>query len=99
MEQALLNILKNALEAIGEHGVVTLRVARAGSGVVLAVHDSGPGIEPAAREHLFTPFYTTKENGQGIGLTLTAEILTAHGFEFALENAPEGARFVIKANP
>jgi C4-dicarboxylate-specific signal transduction histidine kinase len=85
------------MEAIGAEGAVTLHLARAGSGVVLTVHDTGAGIDPAAREHLFTPFYTTKENGQGIGLTLTAEILTAHGFEFALENAPEGgARFVMK---
>jgi signal transduction histidine kinase len=97
IEQALLNVLKNAMEAIDANGVVTIRLRGAGGRLVLAVCDTGPGIDAAVREHLFTPFYTTKENGQGIGLTLTREILIAHGFDFALENAPGGgAQFVIR---
>jgi len=97
MEQVLLNILKNAMQAAGEGGAVTLRLAREGSQVVLAVRDTGSGIPPGARDHLFTPFFTTKENGQGIGLTLVREILTAHDFEFSLENHPAGgAEFVIR---
>jgi signal transduction histidine kinase len=97
MEQVLLNILKNGMQAAGDGGTVTLRLAREGSHVVLTVRDTGPGILPGAREHLFTPFFTTKENGQGIGLTLVREILTAHGFEFTLENHHAGgAEFLVR---
>lgn len=97
MEQALLNILKNALEAIGDSGTVTVRLTSAGSQIILAVQDTGPGVPDDVREHLFAPFHTTKDNGQGIGLTLTREILLAHGFEFALDNAAGGgAEFLIR---
>jgi len=97
MEQALLNIVKNALESIGSDGTVTIRLARAGPHIQLEVRDTGAGITPDVRDQLFTPFFTTKENGQGIGLTLTREILIAHGFDFELENLAEGgARFTIR---
>lgn len=97
LEQALLNILKNALEATGEDGTVELRVSVDHGRAVLAVRDGGSGIPEAAREQLFTPFFTTKENGQGIGLTLVREILMAHGLQFSLENAPGGgAEFVVR---
>lgn len=100
MEQAILNILKNALEAIGQAGTVTVRATHAGRQVVLTVHDTGSGLTEAAREHLFAPFHTTKQNGQGIGLTLTREILLAHDFEFTLDNAAEGgAEFVVRMMP
>jgi two-component system, NtrC family, nitrogen regulation sensor histidine kinase NtrY len=61
------------------------------------VSDTGPGIDPQVREQIFTPFFTTKEYGQGIGLTLVREILIGHGFEFGLENgAKGGAEFMIR---
>jgi nitrogen fixation/metabolism regulation signal transduction histidine kinase len=96
MEQALLNIVRNAAEAIGRDGTVTLRAARQGEATVLVVEDTGPGIAPEVRDRLFTPFFTTKENGQGIGLTLVREILEAHGFDFWLDGPPGGpTRFTI----
>lgn len=57
----------------------------------VAVEDTGPGIPPDVQANLFTPFFSTKENGRGIGLTMVREILARHGFRFALESAP-GAR-------
>jgi C4-dicarboxylate-specific signal transduction histidine kinase len=60
------------------------------------VADTGPGLSPDARARLFTPFHTTRKNGQGIGLTMVQEILVAHCFDFALENRPSGgAEFTI----
>ncbi|MBL8190778.1 MAG: histidine kinase, partial [Acidobacteria bacterium] len=62
----------------------------------VAIEDTGGGIPPSVRANLFTPFFSTKENGQGIGLTLVQEILDSHGFEFSLESLPnEPTRFTI----
>jgi nitrogen fixation/metabolism regulation signal transduction histidine kinase len=80
IEQVLVNVLKNAMESIGEDGRIALRLDR-GS---LAVRDSGPGIPEEVRALLFTPFFSTKRNGRGLGLTLVQEILSAHGFGFSL---------------
>jgi PAS domain S-box-containing protein len=90
MEQVFVNVLKNALEAIGGEGTVTLRLGLRGPRPFATVEDSGPGLPPEARANLFTPFFTTKENGQGLGLTLVREILDQHGFDYALESAPGG---------
>lgn len=99
LEQVLLNVAKNAVEAIQatkESGEIVVRGVRQGRRSLLAVCDSGPGLSPEVQAHLFTPFFTTREKGQGIGLTMVQEILLAHGFDFTLENrAPTGARFTI----
>lgn len=80
IEQVLVNVLKNALESIGEDGRIALRLER-GS---LVIRDSGPGIPADVLPLLFTPFFSTKRNGRGLGLTLVQEILSAHGFSFSL---------------
>jgi two-component system nitrogen regulation sensor histidine kinase NtrY len=80
IEQVLVNVLKNALESIGEDGRIVLRLEHG----ALAIRDSGPGIPPDVLPLLFTPFFSTKRNGRGLGLTLVQEILSAHGFGFSL---------------
>jgi len=97
MEQVLLNVLKNAVEALpASGGCVTTRTGVAPDGAFVEIEDSGPGIDEAARDHLFTPFFTTKQNGQGIGLTLVQEILRRHGFGYVLDGPPGGpTRFRI----
>ncbi len=96
MEQALVNIIKNAIEAADRGGRVVLRTGLADRRVYLQVEDSGPGLAPEVRAHLFTPFFSTKESGQGIGLTLVQEVLTRHGFAFTLDSAEQGpTRFTI----
>ena len=98
MEQALINILKNAVEA--------LRRRRHGDGsldrdVRRARHTSRsktPARASPTRRgaQLFTPFFTTKQNGQGIGLTMVQEILRRHGFAYSLDGPPGGpTRFRI----
>lgn len=100
MEQVFVNILKNAIEAIGEKGVITVRLERKESKIVLCVEDSGTGIQPGMKHLIFTPFFSTKEAGQGIGLTLVQEILIQHRFEFSLESSPgEPTRFTIYFPP
>ncbi len=98
MEQALINVLKNAVEALPvEGGTVTIRSGPSAGGAYVEVEDSGPGIPDEARPHLFTPFFTTKQNGQGIGLTMVQEILRRHGFAYSLDGPPGGpTRFRIE---
>jgi signal transduction histidine kinase len=96
MEQALLNVLKNAVEAIQGSGTILLRVSSGADRAILVVEDSGPGISSEAQANLFTPFFSTKPHGQGIGLTLVQEILSGHGFDYTLERtSDETTRFTI----
>jgi signal transduction histidine kinase len=89
-EQVLVNVLKNAMEAIEEEGRIALRLGWEGDRPVLRIADTGPGILEDIRPLLFTPFFSTKRDGRGLGLTLIQEILTQHGFDFGLETRGEG---------
>ncbi len=82
MEQVLINIIKNAIEAIGKNGVITFKTTA--QPLQLFIEDTGRGISKDIENQLFTPFFTTKAYGQGVGLTLIRDVLTAHGFDFAL---------------
>lgn len=96
LEQAIVNVLGNAVEAAGPDGAISVRVSRAEGRALLEIEDSGPGLTDEARAHLFTPFFSTKARGQGIGLTLVQEILSAHGCDYGLESEPgRPTRFVI----
>ncbi len=92
MEQVFINIIKNAMEAMGAmgNGTLTVRTALARGRGCVVVRDTGPGISPEVRERLFTPFFSTKSDGRGIGLTMVQEILLAHGFDFVLQGAQGG---------
>lgn len=80
----------------GSIGTLTIRIARIRGRASVAVRDTGPGIPAEVQENLFTPFFTTKADGQGIGLTMVQEILLAHGFDFSLQEIDGGgAEFVI----
>lgn len=97
MEQALLNILKNALESIGTEGAITLATTL--HPPQLTISDNGTGIPTDVLPHLFTPFYTTKSNDQGIGLTMVRDILVNHGFDFSLTFGDGQTSFTIKLQP
>lgn len=88
LEQVLINLLKNAVEAAGPAGRVAVTIEPRPSGCRLKISDSGAGIAPEVRAQLFTPFFTTKAAGQGIGLTVAREVLTAHDLRFGLESEP-----------
>jgi two-component system, NtrC family, nitrogen regulation sensor histidine kinase NtrY len=90
LEQAILNVVKNAVEAIGGPGTITIRATSKTTPIRLEIEDSGAGLTPEAQANLFTPFFSTKTAGQGIGLTLVSEILAGHGFDYALERTARG---------
>ena len=88
MEQALINIIKNSMEAIGTDGMIILASDPASR--KLTITDTGSGISSEHAEHLFSPFFSTKKEGQGVGLTLVKEILLNHGFTFSLQSSEAG---------
>ncbi|MDE6548326.1 MAG: PAS domain-containing sensor histidine kinase [Muribaculaceae bacterium] len=95
MEQVVTNIVKNAAESAGDGGKVDINIE--GPGTTLVITDNGPGISTEAAEMLFTPFFTTKQTGHGLGLLLVSEVLNSHGCRFSLETCPDGlTRFRIR---
>lgn len=89
LTQALLNIAKNALEAIGPAGG-NVWVRTTAHPPTLTLENDGPPLSAAVSQQLFTPFFSTKPGGQGIGLVLVRDILLAHGFAFRLEAGGRG---------
>jgi two-component system nitrogen regulation sensor histidine kinase NtrY len=89
MEQVLINIIKNAMEAIEGEGEITVlfRVTHPGQ---LIIRDTGKGIAPEIEQQLFSPFFSTKKDGQGVGLAVIKEILLNHRFDFHLRTIPPG---------
>jgi two-component system nitrogen regulation sensor histidine kinase NtrY len=98
MKRVLVNLLDNAVEAMGGEGTVTISARRApASGTIrIEVADDGPGIRPEDRDRLFLPYFSTKRRGTGLGLAIVHRIVTDHMGRIRVEdNQPRGARFVI----
>ncbi|MEM7135757.1 MAG: ATP-binding protein [Myxococcota bacterium] len=100
LRQALLNLLRNAREAMPDGGTAKLEATRYEGGVRVQVHDEGEGIGEEDREHVFDLFYTTKERGTGLGLPLTQQIVVAHGGNIACKpRLPHGTTFEVWLPP
>jgi len=94
MEQVFINIIKNAMEAIDYEGCISFSTYLTERKLVIT--DTGKGINNEVAEHLFSPFFSTKKNGQGIGLTLIKEVLHNHDYELSLTTvAPGRTEFII----
>lgn len=85
--QALLNVLKNAIEAMPNGGTITIRLSESAPNYELSVTDEGPGIAPNSLARIFDPFFTTKEGGTGLGLPITQQIIADHGGEVRVDSA------------
>jgi two-component system, NtrC family, nitrogen regulation sensor histidine kinase NtrY len=92
LEQALINLLKNARGSAPD--AIELAVSTAQGGFTIEVRDRGPGFSPGALENALVPFYSTKDTGTGLGLTLCREIVEAHGGRLRIANR-EGAGAVV----
>ncbi|QNK63229.1 PAS domain S-box protein [Pedobacter sp. PAMC26386] len=93
LEQVFINILKNAIEAVNPSG--TLRIQTSSAAQTISIGNTGPGISNEVSHQLFSPFFSTTKNGQGIGLMLTREILYNHSFKFSLQSSGEWTEFKI----
>ena len=86
IKQVLVNLVKNAIQAMTKGGQLTLRSHRAAEGVVLTVADTGGGIPEEKISRIFEPFYTTKKKGSGLGLMIVQRIVRDHGGRIELES-------------
>jgi PAS domain S-box-containing protein len=94
-----MNLCMNAVQAMKEGGMLTVRTRHAGSTVTLEIEDTGPGIQPQHLDRIWDPFFTTKPIGQGtgLGLSITQRTVTGYGGTIRVESRPgEGARFIVE---
>jgi len=98
LDQALINLVRNAIEALrdaADNAQIALSARRDADGhIAISVADNGPGIALEQREKVFVPFYTTKRQGSGIGLTIVRQIATAHGASVDISQTPGGGTTV-----
>ncbi len=99
MKRALINLVDNAVAALGEDGgeiVISTRHRPAAGRVFLEIADTGPGFPPEDRDRAFLPYYSTKRSSGGLGLAIVNRIVVEHGGEIRIEdNVPRGARLVV----
>lgn len=97
LQQALLNLVKNALEAMPGGGQLAIRVSHEEEWNLISVSDSGPGIGADDQELVFEPFFTRKGAGTGLGLSITKRIIEEHGGSLSVDSSPgSGACFTIR---
>lgn len=99
VEQVLINLIKNAAEALSDkkNGTIQLRAFHEDGAVMISVEDNGPGIPADMVEDIFVPFFTTKENGSGIGLSLSKQIMQNHGGTISVNlNQGNGAKITLR---
>jgi signal transduction histidine kinase len=106
LQQVMLNLIVNGIQAMNDvaEGLRDLLITTEGSedGVRVGVRDTGPGLSRETLQRLFEPFYTTKPNGMGMGLSICRSIIEAHGGQlWATGHASQGAvfRFTIPLRP
>lgn len=102
LRQALLNVLRNSREAMPSGGSIRVDTSASASSTTIDVCDSGPGLAPEVLRRVFEPFFSTKEAGTGLGLSLTRQIVIEHAGEIRIENREGGGtrvRFVLPKSP
>ncbi len=96
IRQLILNLVRNGLEAMQPGGILTLRTFKENGDIVFSVKDQGKGIEPKVLEKIGTPFFTTKDNGTGLGLALCYSIASRHNAKIKVETNDRGTTFFVK---
>ena len=97
LRQVLINLFKNALEAMPRGGEITITTRVRGENVEVVVADSGEGMPPEVVANLFQPYFTTKAKGTGLGLAISQSIIQEHGGSISVDSTPgQGSAFTIR---
>jgi diguanylate cyclase (GGDEF)-like protein len=95
--QVLLNLIRNAIEAMNDPGHIYIRAKQVGKEIMIEIEDTGCGMPDEVLDNIFNPFYTTKENGTGLGLSICYKIVQDHGGTLSVQSAVnEGSTFTVK---
>lgn len=97
--RVLNNLLQNSMEAIGTDGEITISVSLSGDDIIFEIIDNGPGIPEKDLEKIFVPFFTTKENGTGLGLPYCKKIINLHGGQISISSKVGKGTSIIIALP
>jgi signal transduction histidine kinase len=95
IRQLVLNLVRNGIEAMSNHGELMIKTSMQQDQVVLSIKDQGNGIPPDVLEKLGTPFFTTKDHGTGLGLAVCYRIAESHNARIAIKTDQKGTTFVV----
>ena len=96
IRQLILNLARNGLEAMPSGGRLIIKTYEDAKGIFLEVMDEGKGISPEVMDKIGSPFFTTKENGTGLGLVVCYSIVAKHNGEIKIDTSPKGTKFIVK---
>ena len=96
--QVWTNLIHNALQAMADKGVLTIKVVREANDIVISITDNGPGIREEIRDRIFEPFFTTKPAGEGsgLGLDICRRIVERHDGQITVESEPGRTTFTVR---
>ncbi len=95
LQRVFVNLLENALDAVGENGLIKISAKKEGAFVKVVVSDNGCGIEDSVKEKIMEPFFTTKERGVGLGLPICFRIISAHNGKMEIDSRKEGGTDIV----
>jgi signal transduction histidine kinase len=96
IHQILLNLVRNAVEAVSPGGHVAVELLGDEGAFIIRVQDDGPGIPDEVRPRIYEPFFSTKEGGTGLGMSIVHSLVVLHGGTISIETSPRGTRFDVR---
>lgn len=95
VKQLILNLVRNAVEAVGPGGHITVELTATHDNFTVRVQDDGPGIAPELQQRIYEPFFSTKEGGTGLGMSIVHSLVGLHGGRVELDSTSRGTRFDV----
>ena len=96
IHQLVLNLVRNAIEAVAAGGHVTVELDSDEQSILIVVQDDGPGMPREVADRIYEPFFSTKEGGTGLGMSIVHSLVAQHGGSIELDTTPRGTRFAVK---
>ena len=96
LHQLLLNLVRNAIEAVSGGGHVAVELASGETELTFVIQDDGPGMPEGVQSRIYEPFFSTKDGGTGLGMSIVHSLVAQHGGMIELETSPRGTRFTVR---